>query len=65
MEVRGHSQPLQMAPFDRSHMTCYQSAIVKYISILYQFWDIWRWRISWLWIYGHSRCKQCKICSSL
>jgi len=44
--VRGRSRSLKMTSFDRSYTTYCWSAIVS-ISILYNFWVIWRWIISW------------------
>jgi len=44
--VMGHSRSLKMALFDRSYSTFYESAIAS-TAILYNFWDIWRWRILW------------------
>jgi len=39
---RGHSGSLKMTPHDGPCTTSYQSAIVKYTSMLYRF----RWKIS-------------------
>jgi len=44
--VKGCWRSLKMVSFDRSHTTFYWSAIVN-SSILYHFWVIWRWIISW------------------
>jgi len=48
------SRSLKMAPFNRS----YDFLLVrKYRSILYRFWVIWRWIISWPWNVGYSSLK--------
>ena len=43
---RDHSRWLKMAPFDRSHRTSYETAVVSTAISCTIFRDIWRWRQS-------------------
>jgi len=47
---RGCSRSLKMAPFDRSYMTFYWSAVVN-VALCCTIWVIWCW-ISWPWKLG-------------
>jgi len=49
--VTGHSRPVNMAEFDTSYTTSYQSDIIiaALLAALCHFRTIWHWRISWPW----------------
>jgi len=55
--VRGLSRSLKMAPFDKSYMTFYWSAIVNIAlsDTVFKLFDVEQYRDLEIWVRGHSR----------
>jgi len=55
----GQSGSLKMAPFDRSHTTCYQSAIVNTVPscTIFEIFDVKEYYALELWVRGQWPCK--------
>ena len=58
---RGRSRSLKMAPFDRSYYHFLLVRYCKYSFVLYRFWVIWRWILSWPWNLGQRSLRLPKL----